>query len=181
MRVYKTGGKRQLTQRQISDIRNRQSAPIESLLRRMAARKELKEGESEGNYIGDVDFGDGTQGESCQEVNGEIQCASYDTSSEDLGEMATEDEKGEKKPFSLVLADLIQSGRQARQKSLKSRRSRVGRRRELDLAPFDRARLVEVRNPIARARYKSLQRRLARSQGREDAGANIKNMGSFEF
>ena len=47
---------------------------------------------------------------------------------------------------------------------------RVGRRREFDLNP-DRARVFEVRNPIARARYKSLQRRLARSQGREDAGA----------
>ena len=95
--------------------------------------------------------------------------------------MATEDERGDKKPFSLVLADLIQSGRQARQKSLKSRRSRVGRRRELDLAPFDRARLVEVRNPLARARYKSLQKRLARSQGREDAGSNIQFVASPEF
>jgi len=183
MRVYKTGGKRQLSQSKTSKIRNRQSAPIESLLRRMAARKELKKGESEGDNIvdlGDVDFGDGTQGESCQVVDGKIQCASYDTSSEDLGEMATEDEKGDRKPFSLAIADSIKGFRDARQKGLKNRMKRVGRRRELDLAPFDRSRVIEVRNPIARARYKSLQRRLARSQGREDAGGNI-YLGSFEF
>ena len=44
---------------------------------------------------------------------------------------------------------------------------RVGRRREL----YSKNKRFGIRNPIARARYKSLQRRLARSQGREDAGA----------
>jgi len=150
----------------------------------MAERKRLKEGESEGDNIvdlGNVDFGDGTQGESCKEVDGKIQCASYDTSSEDLGEMATEDEEGDRKPFSLAIADAIRGFRDARQKSLQNRMTRVGKRRELDLAPFDRSRLIEVRNPIARARYKSLQRRLARSKGREDAGSNMQFVESPEF
>ena len=57
---------------------------------------------------------------------------------------------------------------------------RVGRRREVDLDP-DPAREFAVRNPFARARYKSLQKRLARSQGREDAGSNIQFVASPEF
>ena len=75
MRVYRTGGKRQLSRSKTSKIRNRQIAPIESLLRRMAERKRLKEGESEGDDIvdlGDVKFEDGTEGESCKEVNGKM-------------------------------------------------------------------------------------------------------------
>ena len=184
MRVYKTGGKRQLSQSERSKIRKRQKAPIESMLRRMAERKRLKEGESEGDDIvdlGDLKFEDGTEGESCKEVNGKIECASYGPSKEDVQDMATEDEGGDRKPFSLAIADAIKGFRDARQKSLQNRMTRVGRRRELDLAPFDRSRLIEVRNPIARARYKSLQRRLARSKGREDAGSNMQFVESPEF
>jgi len=175
-------GKRSIGRKKEQDIRSRQEAPIESLLRRIAMRKEIEEGESKGDSmdIGDVDFGDGTKGESCKVVDGKVQCASYGTSSEDLSEMATEDEKGDKKPFSLVLADLIKGVREGRQSSLESRMKRVGKRREVDLDP-DRAREFAVRNPFARARYKSLQKRLARSQGREDAGSNIQFVASPEF
>jgi len=175
-------GKRSIGRKKEQAIRSRQEAPIESLLRRVAMRKEMEEGESKGDSIdiGNVDFGDGTEGESCKVVDGKVQCASYGTSKEDLSEMATEDEKGERKPFSLVLADLIKGTRDLRQKSLENRMKRVGERREIDLNP-DRAREFAVRNPFARARYRSLQRRLARSKGREDAGSNMQFVESPEF
>jgi hypothetical protein len=175
-------GKRSISRKKEQAIRSRQEAPIESLLRRIAMRKEIEEGESKGDSmdIGDVDFGDGTQGESCKVVDGKVQCASYGTSKEDLSEMATEDEKGERKPFSLVLADLIKGIREGRQESLKRRMKRVGPRREIDLDP-DPAREFAVRNPFARARYRSLQKRLARSKGREDAGSNVQFVESPEF
>lgn len=175
-------GSRSVDRERLGEIREDRNAPIESLLRRIAMKKELEKGESKGDSmdIGDVDFGDGTQGESCKVVDGKVQCASYGTSSEDLSEMATEDEKGDKKPFSLVLADLIKGVREGRQSSLESRMKRVGKRREVDLDP-DRAREFAVRNPFARARYKSLQKRLARSKGREDAGSNIQFVASPEF
>ena len=98
-------GKRSVSQEKLSEISQRQIAPIEALLRRIAQRQELKEGESDGDSIslGNVDFGDGTEGESCKIVDGKVQCASYGTSSEDLGEMATEDEKGDKKPVSFII------------------------------------------------------------------------------
>ena len=164
--MYK--GNRSVSRKKLREIEERQEAPIESLLRRIAMRKELKEGESEGDSIdiGNVDFGDGTEGESCKVVDGKVQCASYGTSSEDLSEMATEDEEGEEKPLSLVLADLIKGGRDVRQSSLKKRLKKVGKRREL----YSKDKQFGMRNPLARARYKSLQRRLARSEGREDAG-----------
>ena len=91
---------------------------------------------------------------------------SVSKSAEELGEMATEDERGEGKPLSLVLADLIKGGRDVRQSSLKKRKKRVGKRREL----YSKDKQLGMRNPLARARYKSLQRRLARSEGREEAG-----------
>ena len=54
------------------------------------------------------------------------------------------------------------------EESLKNRMKNVGGRREL----YSKDKQVGMRNPIARARYRSLQRRLARSEGREDAAKN---------
>jgi len=175
MKLYRKGGRgpihrgsRQVKRSKLDEISDRQNAPIEWLLRRIAQKKELKEGESQGD-ADNVNFDlDGGGGDSCKEVDGKIVCFT-DSSAEELSEMATEDEGGDKKPLSLTLADLIKGGRGLRQQSLKNRKKRVGKRRELDLNP-DRAREFAVRNPIARARYKSLQRRLARSEGREKAG-----------
>jgi hypothetical protein len=48
----------------------------------------------------------------------------------------------------------------------------VGGRREL----YSKDKQVGARNPFARARYKSLQRRLARSEGREEAGEDIQRI-----
>tara|TARA_R110002020_G_scaffold134817_3_gene301052 strand:- start:56 stop:655 length:600 start_codon:yes stop_codon:yes gene_type:complete len=160
-------GSRSVSKSKLEDIEDRQIAPIESLLRRIAMRQELKEGESKGDSLGSegVDFSMGSEGESCTEVDGEIVCFT-DASAEELGEMATEDERGEGKPLSLVLADLIKGGRDVRQSSLKKRKKRVGKRREL----YSKDKQLGMRNPLARARYKSLQRRLARSEGREEAG-----------
>tara|TARA_A100001201_G_scaffold1761_5_gene4521 strand:+ start:4414 stop:4992 length:579 start_codon:yes stop_codon:yes gene_type:complete len=175
-------GKRSVSQEKLSEISQRQIAPIEALLRRIAQRQELKEGESDGDSIslGNVDFGDGTEGESCKIVDGKVQCASYGTSSEDLGEMATEDEKGDRKPFSLVLADLIKGGRDLRQDFLKSQKKYFGGRREVDINP-DRSEATMIRNPFARALYRRAQKKLAKSEGRESAAQGIQNLGSVEF
>ena len=175
-------GKRSVSQEKLSEISQRQIAPIEALLRRIAQRQELKEGESDGDSIslGNVDFGDGTEGESCKIVDGKVQCASYGTSSEDLGEMATEDEKGDRKPFSLVLADLIKGGRDLIQDFLKSQKKYFGKRREVDINP-DRSEATLIRNPFARALYRRAQKKLAKSEGRESAAQGMQNLGSFEF
>ena len=158
-------GSRSVSKSKLEDIEDRQIAPIESLLRRMALKKELKKGESKGD-ADDVNFDlEGGGGEPCTEVDGKTVCFT-DASAEELGEMATEDERGEGKPLSLVLADLIKGGRDVRQSSLKKRKKRVGKRREL----YSKDKQLGMRNPLARARYKSLQRRLARSEGREEAG-----------
>tara|TARA_B100000424_G_scaffold174518_1_gene134731 strand:+ start:395 stop:973 length:579 start_codon:yes stop_codon:yes gene_type:complete len=175
-------GKRSVDKSKLSSISQRQVAPIESLLRKIAQRKELKEGESKGDSIslGDVNFGDGTEGESCKIVDGKVQCASYGPSKEDISEMATEDEKGDKKPFSLVLADIIKGGRDLRQDFLKSQKKYFGKRREVDIDP-DRGSATLVRNPFARALYKRAERKLAKSEGRESAGEGKQFVGSFEF
>jgi len=163
--VYK--GSRSVSRKKLREIEDRQVAPIESLLRRIAMKQELKEGESEGDSmdIGDVDFGSGSEGESCREVDGKIVCGSYGYDQGDAADSAAGEDR-EKKAMALILADLIQDTRDVRQSSLKDRLKRVGKRREV----YSKDKQYGMRNPIARARYKSLQRRLARSEGREDAG-----------
>tara|TARA_R100001594_G_scaffold16704_1_gene34355 strand:- start:21 stop:635 length:615 start_codon:yes stop_codon:yes gene_type:complete len=163
-------GSRSVSRKKLKEIEERQIAPIEALLRRIAMRQELKEGESEGDAFSSesVDFGSGSEGESCREVDGKIVCGAYGYDQGDAADSAAGEDR-EKKPLSLVLADLIKEGRDVRQSSLKKRLKKVGKRRELDLDP-SRSEQKLIRNPLARARYKSLQRRLARSEGREKAG-----------
>jgi hypothetical protein len=179
MEIYRKGGKtnpiskgsRSVKRSKLRDIEDRQIAPIESLLRRIAMKQELKEGESKGaieDSTGGVDFSMGSEGESCKEVDGKIVCGAYGYDQGDAADSAAGEDR-KKKSMALMFADLIKGVRDARQTSLKNRKKRVGKRRELDLNP-DPAREFSIRNPFARARYKSLQRRLARSEGREDAG-----------
>ena len=161
-------GSRSVKRSKLKDIEDRQIAPIESLLRRIAMKQELKEGESKGDAeasTGEIDFSMGSEGESCKEVDGKIVCGAYGYDQGDAADSAAGEDR-EKKSMALILADLIQGGRDARQTSLKNRMKRVGKRREL----YSKDKQVGMRNPIARAIYKSLQRRLARSEGREDAG-----------
>ena len=160
-------GSRSVSRSKLEEIEERQIAPIESLLRRIAMKQELKEGESEGDALSDfsVDFGSGSEGESCREVDGKIVCGAYGYDQGDAADSAAGEDR-EKKAMALILADLIQDTRDVRQSSLKDRLKRVGKRREL----YSKDKQHGIRNPIARARYKSLQRRLARSEGREEAG-----------
>tara|TARA_R110000824_G_scaffold124333_2_gene282729 strand:- start:55 stop:621 length:567 start_codon:yes stop_codon:yes gene_type:complete len=176
MEVYRRGGRnpvnkgsRRVKSSKLDAISDRQIAPIEFLLRRMALKKELKKGESKGD-ADDVNFDlEGGGGESCTEVDGKTVCFT-DASAEELGEMATEDEKGDRKPFSLALADMIKGGRDLRQDFLRGQKKFFGKRRELDLDP-NRSSSTMVRNPFARALYKRAQRKLAKSEGREDKAA----------
>jgi hypothetical protein len=162
-------GKRSVKKSKLDDISDRQIAPIEAFLRRIALKKEQEKGESKGD-ADDVNFDlEGGGGESCTEVDGKTVCFT-DASAEELGEMATEDEKGDRKPFSLALADIIKGGRDLRQDFLRGQKKFFGKRREVDLDP-DRGRSAMVRNPFARALYRRAQRKLAKSEGREDAGA----------
>ena len=179
MEVYRRGGRnprnpvhkgsRSVKRSKLDDISDRQIAPIEAFLRRIALKKEQEKGESKGD-ADDVNFDlEGGGGESCTEVDGKTVCFT-DASAEELGEMATEDEKGDRKPFSLALADIIKGGRDLRQDFLRGQKKFFGKRREVDLDP-DRGRSAMVRNPFARALYRRAQRKLAKSEGREDAGA----------
>ena len=120
---------------------------------------------------GQVDFSFGSEGDSCKEVDGKIVCGSYGYDQGAAADSASGEDR-EKKPIALVLADLIQGARDARQKSLTSRMENVGKRREL----YSKDKQFGIRNPFARARYKSLQRRLARSEGREEAGEGIQRI-----
>ena len=162
-------GNRSVSRSKLKDIKERQVAPLESLLRKIVMKQELKEGESEGDSISSegVDFNSGSEGDSCREVDGEIVCGAYDSDQGDAADSGSEKDR-EKKSMALILADLILGGRDARQESLKNRMKNVGGRREL----YSKDKQVGMRNPIARARYRSLQRRLARSEGREDAAEN---------
>ena len=167
-------GSRSLSRTKLRNIKERQVAPIETLLRRIAMNQELKEGESDGDAVastGQVDFSFGSEGDSCKEVDGKTVCGAYGYDQGDAADSASGEDR-EKKPTALVLADLIQGARDARQKSLTSRMKNVGKRREL----YSKDKQFGIRNPIARARYKSLQRRKARSEGREEAGDGIQRI-----
>tara|TARA_R110001583_G_scaffold110181_1_gene259148 strand:- start:17914 stop:18507 length:594 start_codon:yes stop_codon:yes gene_type:complete len=166
-------GSRSVDRKKLRDIKGRQSAPIEALLRRIAMNQELKEGESKGDSSGSegVDFNSGLEGESCREVDGKTVCGAYGYDQGDAADSGSGEDR-DKKSMALILADLIQGGRDARQSSLKNRMNRVGERREL----YSKDKQVGMRNPFARARYKSLQRRKARSEGREEAGEDIQRI-----
>jgi len=166
-------GNRSVSRSKLKDIKERQIAPLESLLRKIVMKQELKKGESEGDSISSegVDFNSGSEGDSCKEVDGEIACGAYGYDQGDVADSGSEEER-DKKSMALILADLIAGGRDARQASLKNRMKSVGGRREL----YSKDKQVGARNPFARARYKSLQRRLARSEGREEAGEDIQRI-----
>jgi hypothetical protein len=172
-----------LTGTRQKDIRKRvQYNPwsVESMLRSIAKRKKSREAEAEGASKGDsIDFNlDGGEGESCKEVDGIIQCFD-DPTAEELSEMATEDEAEVKEPFSLRLAESIARRRDRISDRLKDRESRLRPRRTLDLNPenwgkYQKGPSVDLRNPFARARTRSLQRRQARKEGRKKKGTGIK-------
>ena len=154
----------------INNIEDRQIAPIEKLLRSMDQRKKYKEAGSQGDDSTEVniDFGAGGGDDSCKEVDGKMVCSAYDGGSADGG--ASSDGGGgetkDRKSLALSLAEGIANFRDFRQTSLGNRKSNVLGRRYFGTKNNP----TNIENPFAKARYKSLQRRLARSEGRENAG-----------
>ena len=74
-----------------------------------------------------------------------------------------------KDPLALRMANWMAKQRRDRQDRLADRKSNVLKRTTLETDPR-RGEYREFRNPFARARYRSLQRKEARSKGRSDAG-----------
>ena len=143
------------------NISDRQIAPIERMLRNMAEKKRRKEGESEGDVYSfeNNDVQDMTTG-GC----GPEGCAAFDESSGEAGFEA-------KEPLSLRLANSIAGFRQGRQDWMMDKKATANRHRDFVVTnPNTRQTTYLGKNPFARARYKSLQRRIARSEGREAAG-----------
>ena len=91
------------------------------------------------------------------------------------GEDSGSEKDRDKKSIALILADLISERRDGRQSSLENRMKNVTRR-EL----YSKNKQFGMRNPFARARYRSLQKKLARSEGRENAAKFI-DLGTQEF
>tara|TARA_R110000823_G_C15670187_1_gene473043 strand:- start:61 stop:624 length:564 start_codon:yes stop_codon:yes gene_type:complete len=169
-------GKRSVSRTKLKAIKNRQIAPFESLLRGIVAKQELKKGESKGDSISSegVDFNSGSEGESCREVDGKTVCGAYGYDQGDAADSGSEKDR-DKKSIALILADLISERRDGRQSSLENRMKNVTRR-EL----YSKNKQFGMRNPFARARYRSLQKKLARSEGRENAAKFI-DLGTQEF
>lgn len=88
-------GNRSVSKTKLDDIKERQIAPLESLLRKIVMKQKLKEGESKGDSISSegVDFNSGSEGDSCREVDGEIVCASYDSDQGDAADSGSEKDR----------------------------------------------------------------------------------------
>lgn len=171
MKVYKKGGKknkskfRKVSEDRLQNISDRQNAPIERLLRRIGKRKK------ERAVTDPPDAGEETV---CTEEG----C--YVKPSKDTIEAYNDPKNQPKDPLSLRIADFIARKRVERQEDLASKKSKAQRRATLATDPR-RGEYREFRNPFARARYRSLQRREARSKGRSAAGQGLQYIQSPEF
>ena len=170
---FEAGGKRKRSKKlkgvsrtKLRKIEDRQFAPIERILRKMGERKQLKHQLAKGASRGDVySFDDGEQDMvtgSC----GPEGCAAFD-------EYGGESEHGKEKkpPLSLRLANSIAGFRDSRQDWMRNKKATANKHRDfLHTNPNTRQTTYIGKNPFARARYKSLQRRIARSEGRGNYG-----------
>ena len=168
---FEAGGKRRkrekikgVSKTRQDNIRDRQIAPIERMLRQMGENKKFKEQVAAGASEGDVySFNDGEQDMVTGDC-GEGGCAAFD-------EEGGEAEFIPKEPLSLRLADKIAGFRDSRQDWMKNKKATANKHRDFGFTnPNTRQTTYIGKNPFARARYKSLQRRIARSEGRGTAG-----------
>ena len=159
MNIYRRGGKssfRKVKGTRLSNIKDRQIAPIERMLRKIGERKKNKDVK---------DAPDGGEGQMVCTKDG---CEQGGADAEKSAEL-NDPKLDAKDPLALRVADFIKQRRQERQKRLKRRRGRASKRATLRVGSRQDP-LGYVRNPFARSRYRRLQRRLARSEGRELAG-----------
>tara|TARA_R110000824_G_scaffold183471_2_gene364497 strand:+ start:161 stop:721 length:561 start_codon:yes stop_codon:yes gene_type:complete len=169
---FEAGGKRKRSKKlkgvsrtKLRKIEDRQFAPIERILRKMGERKQLKHQLAKGASRGDVySFDDGEQDMvtgSC----GPEGCAAFD-------EYGGESEHGKEKkpPLSLRLANSIAGFRQGRQDWMNRKKDRAHGNKDFGYKDIDGRIHYIGKNPLARARYKRFQRRIAKSEGRGNYG-----------
>lgn len=159
MNIYRRGGKRSFRKvkgTRLSNIKNRQIAPIERMLRKIGEHQKYKDVK---------DAPDGGEGEMvCTEEGCEQGGADAEKSAE-----LNDPKLDAKDPLALRVANFISDRRQARQDRLRRRKNRTSKRTTLRVGPMEDP-IGYIRNPFARARYRRLQRKIARSEGRELAG-----------
>ena len=159
MNTYRRGGKRsfrKVKSKRLSNIKDRQMAPIERMLRKIGEHQKYKDVK---------DAPDGGEGEMVCTKDG---CEQGGADAEKSAEL-NDPKLDAKDPLALRVANFISNRRQDRQKRLKERKRRTSKRATLRVGPKEDP-LGYIRNPFARSRYRRLQRRLARSEGRELAG-----------
>ena len=171
MKVYRKGGKKKSRFRKVSkdrleNIRDRQIAPIERMLRNIGMNKKMRD------VMDPPDAGEG------QMVCTKDGCEQGGADAEKSADF--NDPKNQPKdPLSLRVANFMAKKRRDRQDRLSDRMTRTKKRTTLETDPR-KGEMMEFRNPFARARYRRLQRRKARSEGRGDAGGGMQYIkGSF--
>mgnify|MGYP003119918213 CR=1 FL=1 len=167
---FEAGGRRKrsrklksVSRKRLNNISNRQIAPIERLLRKMGEHKQYKRNLEANASQGDAySFDDGEQ-DILDGDCGPDGCAAFD-------EEGGEAEFIQKPPLSLRLADAIAGFRDTRQGWMHNKKANAADNKNFGYRDLDGRTHFIGKNPFARARYKSLQRRIARSEGREDYG-----------
>ena len=169
MKLYKKGGKksrfRKVSTDRLDDIRDRQIAPIERMLRNIGMNKKTRD------VMDPPDAGEDTV---CTEEG----C--FVKPSQETVEAFNDPKNQAKDPLALRIANWMAKQRQSRQDRLGDRMTRTQKRTTLATDPR-RGEYREFRNPFARARYRRLQRKEARSEGRSDAGGGIQYIKSPTF
>ncbi len=162
MKIYRKGGKnkskfRRVSQDRLDNIRDRQIAPIERMLRNIGMNKKMRD------VMDPPDAGE-------EQVCTKDGC--FVKPSKETVEAYNDPKNQPKDPLALRIANFMAKKRRDRQDRLADRMSNVKKRTTLATDPR-RGEYREFRNPFARMRYRGLQRKEARSQGRGDAGGGV--------
>ena len=158
MEIYRRGGKksrfRRVSKDRLENIRDRQIAPVERMLRNIGMNKKMRD------VMDPPDAGEDT-------VCTKDGC--FVKPSQETVEAYNDPKNQPKDPLALRIANWMAEQRRNRQDRLADRKSNVLKRTTLATDPR-RGQYREFRNPFARMRYRGLERKEARSEGRSDAG-----------